>query len=288
MSFTVSTGEMHTKAVADGSNIDILYYEVYGDNVLTASAPINKGYVKNRNANGDFVVNVPLVKEMTYNFIFWAQVDGKNHYDVSDLRKVKIVSYTDESANDETRAAFYAYQQVKVTGASDRNVSVVLKRPFAQLNFGTSTLNYGTANKPGSITLTSSSVTVNRVANVFNTITGRGEGGVEVTFKPALTPNGKKDETDQLLETKNSKYHWLGMNYLIVSGGDSDTVVLDATFQTNKGDVDLHITNVSIRKNYRTNIVGNLLTTNSMFTIVVDEVFDKPDKDYDDEGNKLN
>jgi hypothetical protein len=126
------------------------------------------------------------------------------------------------------------------------------------------------------------------VANVFNTITGRGEGGVEVTFKPALTPNGKKDETDQLLETKNSKYHWLGMNYLIVSGGDSDTVVLDATFQTNKGDVDLHITNVSIRKNYRTNIVGNLLTTNSTFTIVVDEVFDKPDKDYDDEGNKLN
>ena len=37
------------------------------------------------------------------------------------------------------------------------------------------------------------------------------------------------------------------------------------------------VTNVPIRKNYRTNILGDLLTTGATFNIVVDERFEVPD-----------
>ena len=54
------------------------------------------------------------------------------------------------------------------------------------------------------------------------------------------------------------------------------------------GDAHLNVPNVRIERNHRTNIVGNLLITNAVFNIVVDEDFLTPDEDRDDKGNKLN
>lgn len=283
VAFTVSTGDIQTKAVADGSNIDILYYEVYGDNVSQPSAtPIYEGSLMNRNAEGNFVMNISLVKDVTYHFVFWAQKDGQTHYDVSDLRKVKIDNYANEKANDESRAAFFAYQPITVTGQNDRNITVTLKRPFAQLNFGTST--YAHTGSPLKVSATK--FIVEDIATAFNTLTGMGEGESTVTFASAPTPNGARDETEKLLETKGIEYYWLGMNYLIVCG-DQDNVTVDAYFTTNKGEVHLKVSNVTIKENYRTNIVGDILTTNARFNVIVDEDFIKPDEDIDEEGNKV-
>ena len=281
VAFMVSTGEVQTKAIADGSNIDILYYEVYGSDIETAAEPMYEGSVKDV-SDGKFVLNISLVKNVTYHFVFWAQVDGAGHYDVTNLRKVKIADYADEKANDETRAAFFAYEKITVTGQADRSRNVILKRPFSQINVGTSTY----ATSVASLNVSASKMTVTNIADTFNTLSGQGEGATTVTFDSAPTPNGSKDLTDKLLETKDADYYWLGMNYVIVCG-DQDNVTVDAYFTTDKGEVHVNVPNVNIKENHRTNIVGNLLTTHTVFNIVVDELFIKPDHDYDDEGNPL-
>ena len=127
-------------------------------------------------------------------------------------------------------------------------------------------------------------MTVNKIANRFNTLDGVGESDSNfngiVTFKAAMTPNGTDDRTDKLLETAAGKYYWLGMNYLIVEG-NSDAVKLDVTLNTNMGVVKHPIDNVSIKENYRTNIIGDFLTTGSKFEIIVDDTFDTPSFDID-------
>jgi hypothetical protein len=119
-------------------------------------------------------------------------------------------------------------------------------------------------------------LTVSNIANTFNTILGVGEvenfSGV-VTFQAAATPNGVLDQTEQLLEVKNVDYYWLGMNYLIVTG-TADNVKVDVTLNTNMGSVNHVIDNVPVKENYRTNILGNLLTTGAQFNIEIDADFD--------------
>jgi hypothetical protein len=64
---------------------------------------------------------------------------------------------------------------------------------------------------------------------------------------------------------------YVAMNYLLVSRekGLSDCTIkiidnTDATLST------LSIPNVPVQRNYRTNIIGSLLTTSSIFSIVID------------------
>ena len=275
MSFKVSTAEVMTKAIADGSNVDILYWEIYGD-VNNAQKPLAEGVVKDDDANGEFTLDLTLIIVQTYTFVFWAQVDreeGKEHYDVSDLRKVYIKTYADEKANDESRAAFFAVKELHVSGPIDEKI--ILRRPFSQLNIATTS--YDTSlNLTSGLKVNTSEITVDGVANAFNTLTGKGEGRLKVLFSPAPTPHGEDDAVKKMLDVNGVKYHWLGMNYLIVNG-DKDDVNVDILFDTTHGPVDLYVSNVPVKENFRTNIVGDLLTTDARFEVIVDENFDKND-----------
>lgn len=284
VSFTFNMGDQHTKAIADASNIDIMYWEIYGEDVLTAQKPLAGGFERDTDGDGVFTLDLSLIQDQTYNFIFWAQVEpasGKEHYDVSDLRKVGIMTYDDEKANDESRAAFFAYETFHISGAIKETIT--LYRPFAQLNMGTEHYNVPSLNLSGDLKVNTSEVTVYGIADAFNTITGKGEGKQNVHFEKNMTPNGDADAIEKKLEVNASNYHWLGMNYLIVNG-DSDNVKVDMIFHTTHGDVDLSVNNVPIKENYRTNIIGDLLTTDAIFKIVIDEEFQTPDYIVGDEG----
>lgn len=277
VNFTLQVSDVQTKAIADASNIDILHWEVYGDDVDTASEPLAEGFETDPDGDGAFSLDLSLILDQTYNFIFWAQVDreeGKEHYDVSDLRKVGIKSYDDEMANDESRAAFFAHKEIYVTGSIDETIT--LYRPFSQLNIGTEHYDVPSMNLMGQLKVNHSEVTVTGIADAFNTLTGKGEGKQMVHFQKNVTPNGSKDATEKILEVNEHTYHWLGMNYFIVNG-DNDNVKVDMTFHTTHGNVDMSIENVPIRENYRTNIIGDLLTTEAVFNIIVDERFQTPD-----------
>ena len=289
--------------IANGQNTDSLYYAIYGGEDFTKL--LGKGKAEGSVSEGKmtFTVTLNLVIDQPYSIIFWAHTNGagEKYYDISDLTKVKIRNnYSGFEANDEDRAAFYAHYDITPT-VNATPQTVTLKRPFAQLNLGTTTLESSLTER---IQVQTTTVTVKNVAiaNAFNTVEGIGEGDsnlTEVTFVAASTPHGDQDNETienggQLLKVKNSTtgeydtYHWIGMNYLIAVGGETDTVTsVDVDIQTNAGQVKHTVTNVPLRQNYRTNLLGNFLTTGVDFNIIVEKMFES-DEDPNDEKEDEN
>ena len=207
VSLTLQTVDQQTRAIADASNIDILHWEIYPEDVLDAAKPLAKGSERDTDGDGVFTLDLSLILDQTYNFIFWAQVDpeeGKEHYDVSDLRRVGIKTYDDEKANDESRAAFFAYETIHVSGSIEETIT--LYRPFSQLNLGTETYDVSSLNLTESLKVNYSEITAYGIADTFNTITGEGEGSREVHFQQNITPNGDEDAVKKILEVNNTSY----------------------------------------------------------------------------------
>ena len=283
VTFEVSTGDIATKAIADGTNISVLHWELYGADIRTAQAPYGEDTVVDTDGDKKFIVQLTLVADQDYNIVFWAETeDGQAHYVTDDLRSVKIKSYTDETANDESRAAFFATYGFHTQNGQNLNETITLYRPFSQINLGAT--NYDTSLNlvnGGKIIVESTEMTVSKIADSFNTIDGVGETSASfngtVTFAAAATPNGAADQTDKLLSVNGEPYYWVGMNYLIVEG-NSDAVTVDVTLNTNMGVVSHSVGNVPVKENYRTNILGDFLTTGAKFNIVVDERFQQPDE----------
>ena len=280
--FEVSAGDVATKAIADASNITVLHWELYGTDIRTAAAPYGEGKVVDQDGDKNFTVELRLVADQDYNIVFWAETeDGQTHYETSDLRNVKIRTYGDESANDEGRAAFFGVHNFQTENGVSVNEQVTLYRPFAQINLGTTTyvtdLNQING---GQLVVNTTEMTVSKIANIFSTLDGIGVAAPDfdgvVTFAAAATPNGDADQTDKLLTVNSETYYWIGMNYLIVQG-DSDAIDVDVVLNTNMGEITHSVANVPVKENYRTNILGDFLTTGATFEIVVDEKFQTPE-----------
>ena len=95
--FQVTAGDVVTKAIADGTNIDVLYWELYGADIETAAAPFGEGKVEDTDGNKSFKLDLRLVADQDYKIVFWAETKhGATHYDTQDLRSVKIKTYSSE------------------------------------------------------------------------------------------------------------------------------------------------------------------------------------------------
>ncbi len=262
-------GSVATKAINDGKNVTVLRYEVYEGAIETGETPIKKGNVTRTSGDQNFALSVELVNDQTYSFIFWAEVDGKGHYTTTDLKNV-VANYTNVDANDESRAAFFAVENnLIISGAISKTITLV--RPFAQINFGTSKLKSEATDGDVEVTVSESKLVVKKAAASFNTLTGKGEGEVEVTFKSAARPS----DTDEKINVNSKDYQWLSMNYIMVQN-DNDVVDLDVEFTTSKGVVKHSLVGISVKENYRTNIIGDLLFNKADFNIVVDAEFNEP------------
>lgn len=260
---------LDTKAIAQAEEADIVYYEVWNadwskqlypvDNSTLASAVVDQKKA---------VVELVLVADQTYNFIFWAQDEACGAYDVNELKAVKIDYAAMAQGNQDKFDAFYAVEELTVTGPI--NKTIYLRRPFAQLNFGASRMN----SSLGDITIGATSVTVDGLATVFNTIDGVGtaEAAAPVTF----TASGLASTTEELV-TNSSSYTWITMDYMCMMD-DKSTVDVTADFEvTGIGTVHHDLTSVPVQRNYRTNIVGDLFTTDAKLEIIIDPAFEKPD-----------
>ncbi len=257
-----------TKGINDGTTAKNLTVAVYDDNngsadkhiaALDKSATFEK--LKAR-------VEFSLVKGKTYHFIFWAQ-SGTEAYKLLPEEKSVEIHY-DGVANDESRDAFFATKSLKVTGAL--NETVELHRPFAQVNFGTADLE--AAAKNGFVpTKSTFSLSANGAASLLKPFERVAEGGVCVNYTEAAIPTEKLVLNDE----KESEYDWLAMNYFIPKGKLDEQQVCDfkATFVTDANEaVEISVPAAPVQANYRTNIVGNLLTDQVIFNVVIDPNFD--------------
>ena len=286
--------DLSTRAViSDGTKADKLIYAVYkldgqGNPVLQqadiADKNVDGQFVKDDFKSGD-KISLSLAKGQTYQVAFWAQSKDCNAYDTGDLQAVKI-DYTNAGNNDELRDAFFKTVNFTVTG--DKSINVVLKRPFAQINVGVDMEDWTAAVASG-IEIKQSTVVINNAANEINLLNGAVTGEETVTYTSAAIPEETLYvETDATKEGKES-YKWLSMSYILVA--DQGTTLLDGVLGANKATLNgLQYTftpesgnaiefmeglaGAPVQRNWRTNILGKILTGNVQFNITVDPVYD--------------
>ena len=258
VTFSVNTPEIATRAYSDGTTATVLQYAVYNEagNELTALTKTDA------TINGSTTVELQLTTGNTYSVIFWAAAEDAP-YDVDFGEKTMTVDYTTPVCNDEARDAFYAYKEFTVKGAQTETIE--LRRPFAQLNIGTA--DYAASAKAG-YTPTKSAVTVKNIYKTLDLVEGEVSESVEVAFAAA---DIKKDETFPVAGNE-----YLAMNYLLV---DSDKEVVDVEFTYTDGAnaKTRTVGSVPVQRNYRTNIYGNLLTSQVDINVEIVPEYEEPD-----------
>lgn len=263
-------GEMATKAIGDGQTAKTLYVSVYENDDAKTKLELDKTATF---TDLKTQVTFSLVKGKTYNFVFWAQAAEGAPYDITDLKNIKI-SYEGAEANDEKRDAFYATRkELKVNGALTETIK--LYRPFAQVNFGTA--DYDAAVAAG-VKPVKSVFTATDVATIFDTFEAEGKEAKDVvTFTESALPG-------ETLVTKAGDYKWMTMNYIIPVGkqGEKHISNVTAEFVAEDGvSVTASAPQAPVQNNYRTNILGNLLTSQVIFNIEIVPIFNIPDNDID-------
>ena len=252
VSFNVGTPEIATRAYSDGTTATVLQYAVYdaqGNYLpdLTKTDAVIKGST---------TVNLQLVTGNQYSVIFWAAAENAP-YAVDFETKTMSVDYAAAKSNDEGRDAFYKYHTFTVNGAQTERVE--LRRPFAQLNIGTS--DYDAAKSAG-YEPKHSSVTVSNIYKTLNLATGAVADEVKVIYDYAAIP------TDESFPV--SGYDYLAMNYLLV-GSDKETVEIEFSYTETDATAAKTRTvgSVPVQRNYRTNIYGALITNPVDINVVI-------------------
>ena len=262
--FEVGTPQM--RAYSDGLKATQLQYAVYDAN----GNLLPELTVTNATINGSTTVRLELAKNKTYSVIFWAAAEGAP-YEVTFAPALAdaavTVDYTNAACNDENRDAFYAYKEFEVKGAAA--ISVELRRPFAQVNVGTSDL--ALAAKSNFVPSTSTLV-VKNACNVLNLVTGEGDGGVDATF---TTATAVPSETFPV-----TGYDYLAIRYVLVG---KDQASYDLVYTITDGTISISNTvgAVPMRANYRTNIYGKLLTSSTDINVEINPDYNLPANDVE-------
>lgn len=278
-------GVASTRAISDGLTVDELIFEVYDKDGNRIDALRQEGItVDNRAAT----VNVRLVKGQTYQFVFWAQKSGQQHYNVEDLKNIEV-TYASE-ANDESRDAFYHYEGATLVTNSFAK-EIVLKRPFAQLNLGTTADDITAAATAGVVIEKSSVVVKGAVYSSLSTFDGEVSDPVETAFTLNAIPDAETEElviADEAEQFDIDNYEYLSTNYLLAPAEGENSTELEFALVNAAGDTinTLSVTNAPLHRNWRTNIVGGILTGEGTFNIVIDQNYDN-DYNYKMEGSEL-
>lgn len=265
VSFQVGTPEIATRAYSDGATATVLQYAVYNEN----GQELTDLTVTNGEIHGSTTVNLQLTTGNTYSVIFWAAAPNAP-YRVDFDAKTMTVDYTNAASNDENRDAFYKHHTFTVTGAQTEVIE--LKRPFAQLNIGTSDYE---ASEKADYTPTESKVVVRNIYNTLNLVDGVVTGEEEVVYGYNAIPT----PTDQIFPVAG--YDYLAMNYLLVA---ADKAIIDVEFSYTDGSNEKTRTvgSVPVQRNYRTNIYGQLLTSNVDVNVIIEPEYEEPAHELDE------
>ena len=281
-SFTIETPDgILSRAVGDGTTVDQVTCAVFDANGEEMTQLRKNIEIVGKAAQ----YNVRLAKGQAYRVAFFAYDKDANAYDVTDMKNIKVNG--NQASNLEGRDAFTAKFDVTPTTAAIKE-TVTLYRPFAQLNLGAYKDDVAAAAAAG-IVVTNTQVTVSNVYTAFSAYDDAVVGGTsEMTFALNAIPTQDLDvdiNRDNNI-TADEKFAYLALNYILVGDKGSEKSLADIkfTWKTADGKTNNPIStfeNIPVQRNYRTNIVGWLLTNPAEFNIVIDEEFtNSPEDDY--------
>lgn len=270
--------EVSTKGLSDAASVNELICQVFlNDGNYTPVPDLNQTVeVKNKKAK----VTFNLVKGQKYSFAFWAQAKGTGYYDTGDLRAVKM-NVDSVKANEPKMDAYFAQKNFQAfSTATEKDTKITLYRAVAQVNFGT--INSDRIDKLG---IVKSKIKLTEVPTVFDVVRGNMDDAYSV---PAAIEFKENALVEEKLLAADKEYDYVATCYVFAH---KDQKLTDATatfwvdIRDSKGNFTTTRTvsapNAPYRRNMRTNILGNLLTVNQDFNIVVDPDFKGGDKTYD-------
>ena len=274
VTFTVDLPELGTRAYGEGKKVDILHYNVYEYGTENRLAQLSGSKEAQAPGQALYTITIPMLKGMKYDIVFWAEKNGTGYYRLED--KVITVNYDGAIANDETRDAFFgSVTEFDPTNPGNKT-SVELRRPFAQLNAITTDCQL--IKKSGITEMCQSSLKVtSKLHNQFNIFSGVADGEVtNVEFAIADIPAETKT-----IDDTNTDMH-LAMNYLLVNG-EKELVDVEFSFVGKRGQTEFDFpvaqySNIPVKRNYRTNIIGKLLTAATDFNVEIKADFGKSDQ----------
>ena len=263
VTFTANLASIGTRADAlygTGNKITTLRYYVYDQNGNLIPGLNTNNTISSAEPTKYFNVPLVLIKGMTYKIFFWAD-SGKGYYSVSEDGKTVTANYDGAVANDEERDAFYyVIPEFNPANASSTQ-SVELRRPFAQLNAITN--DFAELAKSG-VTLVNSKIsgTVPTTLNVFEGSVGN---EAEVTFGFAAIPTDEDTEDE---------FTPLSMNYIFAPANQKYIADIAFGYEGSINFPGATYTNIPLQRNYKTNIIGSLLSKSTDFEVTIDADWD--------------
>ena len=256
VSFSVDMPTVATRA-ANGANVEQLVCVVLENGNEKLRAEID--------GNNNFKFTPQLINGRTYDIVFWAQ--SKNAYDVSD---VKNITRKAGLAEDKYDAFVYRVKNFKVTEDKLVGNNVTLARPFAQLNVGITESDWNQTVALG-YTPAKTVITVDNAATAFDAFNMLPVGS-DATSQFTLVATG------EALTVNSVSYKQIASCFVLLEDGWPNANI---TYSV-KDAADAEITagtiqNVPFDANYKTNIVGTMLTEQPAFNITINAAFDTPD-----------
>lgn len=270
--FTIELpGAIESRTISDGLTATKLQVAVYKEDGTLLQNVSLLGDKAVTMTDRKATVNFKLVKGMKYSFAFWAQNPGEDAYTFDAASGKVTVDYSKAVANADDGDAFSQVEKnLEVTGPI--NKTITLTRPFAQLNYGDVVADYEAAVEAG-IDINQTVVTVKQVANQYDILNQTTTGtNADITWAAA---NSVMSED---LKVEEDTYKWLSMCYFLVPN-DEATVTTELSMLNTAGAEfnKLTVESVPVKKNHRTNILGNLFTEDVNFNVIIDQNFDQPD-----------
>ena len=257
VTYTVQVpGALATKAVGDNE----LIYEVYRETQVSdeTAKPIYEGTTT---FSGNSV-DLPLefVKNQKFVVLFWAQKEGSKVYDIKDLRKVSI-SKAQKLTSNNFDAEVFAGNDLVENCASKKGGNVELVRPIAQLNIATDSEGLSLGTTP--VELNKSYVKVTGLSATYNVYKGYG------STETANAVYGMTDVPTGTITVGTESYNYVAMNYIGFMPQSDITVDVDFTIQTSEGNINHTVSNVPVKANYKTNIIGNLISATDNYNVTL-------------------
>ena len=282
--FEVSADNIATKATIDGDGngtaVNRFIMEVYlqkttGELVLldkkvkapTVDSPKRTSF------------NLTLIKDQEYKVLFWADkgTDAMEdlYYKTTDnLQNVSFLNAARKGNND----ALDAFSKMEVITRAESKAgfskSVQLTRPFGQVNFITTDIPAIRALSGGSDFLPTDVRVSYTTCTGFNVLTQTGTGSEAIEYTApvysAMDP-----------ATNPAKYT-LSMDYMLTATSDRETRnLVKLTALANGYELTtVEVANYPVQRNYRTNIIGKILTGDVTFNITIDPIYDGEYNNY--------
>ena len=257
--FTVNIDSKSTKAFATASQISKLHIAFYKDGVLDASLS-KTGTAAIVITPGESLTkvleNLKLSRGAEYEIICWAE-SAASPYTLDFTNKtVTYANLASLQANQDTYDAFYGAKTLTSTDTqSDVDATIQLKRPFAQVNVLVPNDN------TSAYTSFTSTMTVT-VPTMMNLSTG------ELTGEASAVTFGATDSP--ISESLKDAHKYLAMNYVFAPTTAVSYPVSFTVTPNVAGDAKtVDLAAVSLQRNRRTNLVGNIFQTEVNGTITV-------------------